>query len=289
MSTSRTRRHLTLLSTAALAAGVVPALTAGPASAATTVTNQSFTVPGTYDLVIPPGTTQVSVTGLGGAGSPGNPSSSGSSRGGVGGRGTLFAVTYELPTGSVRAGDTLQIVVGAKGGGARGGSGSELSGSGGNGGGATYAYDGSDQTYLLVAAGGGGGGGGSGVYSDYIGGQGGTDGNGTPGIGTGDGAAGRGGAIGADPACTRGVYLTPGQPGEAAPYLSAVAGGGGGGAGSCGGQSGGSGNHGFGDGGGGGGGAGASRNAGDTIDVSRGWSNSTGDGYAVVTLTVASS
>ena len=48
----------------------VPALTADPASAATTVTNQSFTVPGTYNLVIPPGTTQVSVTGLGGAGIP---------------------------------------------------------------------------------------------------------------------------------------------------------------------------------------------------------------------------
>ena len=122
MGTSHARRNVTLLSAAAVAAGAlaVPALTAVPASAATIVTNQSFTAPGTYRLVIPPGTTQITVTGLGGAGLPGNASSIFASYGGRGGAGTMVAATYNLPAASVWAGDTLQITVGAKGGGGQG-------------------------------------------------------------------------------------------------------------------------------------------------------------------------
>jgi hypothetical protein len=75
----------------------------------------------------------------------------------------MVAATYNLPAASVRAGDTLQVTVDAKGGGGQRGYGSQLSGSGGNGGGVTYVYDGSDLTYLLIAAGGGGGGGGGGA------------------------------------------------------------------------------------------------------------------------------
>src|SRR6185437_4326230 len=107
-----------------------------------------------YRLVIPPGTTQITVSGLGGAGLPGNASSVFASYGGRGGAGTMVAATYNLPAASVRAGDTLQITVGAKGGGGQGGANSKYSGAGGNGGGVTYVYDGSDLTYLLVAAGG---------------------------------------------------------------------------------------------------------------------------------------
>jgi len=74
MSISHARRNLTVLSASVAAAGVmaVPALTAGPASAATTVTNQTFTTPGTYRLVVPQGTTQITVTGIGGAGFAGD-------------------------------------------------------------------------------------------------------------------------------------------------------------------------------------------------------------------------
>jgi len=287
MGTSHARRNVTLLSAAAVAAGAlaVPALTAVPASAATIVTNQSFTAPGTYRLVIPPGTTQITVTGLGGAGLPGNASSIFASYGGRGGAGTMVAATYNLPAASVWAGDTLQITVGAKGGGGQGGANSSYSGAGGNGGGVTYVYDGSDQTYLLVAAGGGGGGGGSGRWGDLNGGNGGTDGNGAPGVGyPADLSTGRGGALGGDPACPGGIFITHGQAGESAPSGSRAGGGGGGGGGACGGQSGGSGDHGVGQGSGGGGGAGASRTASGAIDVSRGPSNNTGDGYVVVTL-----
>ncbi len=62
----------------------MPALTAVPASAAAIVTNQSFTTPGTYRLVIPQGTTRITVTGLGGADFPGDAASSNSSLGGTG-------------------------------------------------------------------------------------------------------------------------------------------------------------------------------------------------------------
>lgn len=103
------------------------------------------------------------MTGLGGAGFPGDPASSGASHEGLAGSGTMVAATFNLPAASVRAGDTLQITVGAKGSGGQRGYGSELSGSGGNGGGATYVYDLSDLAYLLVAGGGGGGGGGAGA------------------------------------------------------------------------------------------------------------------------------
>lgn len=266
-----------------LGAGALLVLPGEPATAdITTQPTQTFSSAGTYYVTVPGTLDYVDLHGLGGAGFGGDDSSSKWSRGGAGGSGT----DVRVHVGNQLGGHQLKIVVGAKGGGGQRGYGSQLSGSGGNGGGATVITDVTAGDVLLVAGGGGGGGGGSGLYIGYDGGNGGTNGNGTPGIGTFGADAGRGGAAGQVTNCGL-SWVAPGEAGETAPSGSAVAGGGGGGEGACGGggQGGGSGEHAAGSGGGGGGGAGASYADDFGTDAQIKSGGNTGDGSASVTFT----
>jgi hypothetical protein len=283
MSHFSSRSAFATVAVLALSTVGVAVIGGGAARADTTTTTRSFTAPGTYTVTIPPNTNAMTLDALGGAGFPGDDSATQFSTGGSAGSGTHVQQTvtvYNQPV-AVLPGDTLQVVVGAKGGGGQRGYGDELSGSGGNGGGASYVLDLTANTLLLVAGGGGGGGGGGGTFVGYDGGRGGTNGNGGPGIGTIGGNAGGAGAKGQQGVCGS-SGLSSGTPGESAPTASAVAGGGGGGGGACGGTGGGSGDHGAGAGGGGGGGAGASLgNPGATF----GQGTNTGDGTASLTFT----
>lgn len=260
------------------------AVTAITASA-DTPTTQSFTSAGTYYVTVPDFVSSMDLAGLGGAGFPGDSSSGGLSPGGSAGSGT--SVSETIGGGYVAPGDTLEVVVGAKGGGGQRGYGSELSGAGGNGGGATYIYDQNTDTYLLVAGGGGGGGGGSGLFGAYYGGNGGTDSAGGTGLGAfGQSVGGSGGdeIIGGD--CGNGAVISPGTPGGTAPTASGQAGGGGGGGGACGGDGGQAGDGNGLVGGGGGGGSGGSITASfgaSNTSISNG--SNTADGSASLTFT----
>ena len=270
-----------LVATAALLTGGATVLTAGPASAGTTDSTQSFTKAGTYYVTVPDNVTAFSLAGLGGAGGNGQPASDNVSTGGSGGSGSSVTESFASTSTIIFPGDVLQVVVGAGGGGADGGTGDGLAGNGGNGGGVTYVYDQSSSTYFLVAAGGGGGGGGSGLFPGYDGGNGGTDGPGGAGIGQYGGYIGLGGSEG--PNCSGGTAgPDEGGTGQKAPSASADGGGGGGGGGICGG-SGGQADVGS---GGGGGGSGYSIWASFASSHSLTSGSNTGDGSASVTFTV---
>jgi hypothetical protein len=264
-------------------AGSATALMTGSASAATTTVSQSFTQAGTYEVTVPQDATAFSLTGLGGAGAAGQPASDNASAGGAGGSGSDVTESFATAKPYIYPGDVLQVVVGAGGGGAAGGSGDGIAGSGGNGGGATYVDDETDGAYLLIAAGGGGGGGGSGLFPDYIGGNGGTDGGGSAGLGQYGQALGAGGGEG--PNCSdndSGGAVDGGGGGQDAPTASADGGGGGGGGGSCGG-SGGAAQLGS---GGGGGGSGFSVIDSFASSSSLTSGGNTGDGSASLSFTV---
>jgi hypothetical protein len=270
-----------LAATAALLSGGATVLAAGPASADTTTSTQSFTEAGVYYVTVPQNVTAFSLAGLGGAGEDGQPASDNVSTGGAGGSGSSVTESFAGASNIVLPGDVLQFVVGAGGGGADGGTGDGIAGNGGNGGGVTYIYDQTTSTYFLVAAGGGGGGGGSGLFPGYNGGNGGTDGPGGAGIGQYGGYIGAGGSEG--PNCfSSSTSPDEGGTGQKAPTASADGGGGGGGGGICGG-SGGKADVGS---GGGGGGSGYSVWAGYASSHSLTSGSNTGDGSASVTFTV---
>jgi hypothetical protein len=270
-----------LVVTAALVSGGATALTAGPASADTTTSTQSFTAAGVYYVTVPQNVTAFSLAGLGGAGAAGQPPSDNVSTAGAGGSGSSVTASFASAANIILPGDVLQFVVGAGGGGGDGGTGDGIAGNGGNGGGVTYIYDQSSSTYFLVAAGGGGGGGGSGLFPGYNGGSGGTDGPGGAGIGQFGGSIGAGGSEG--PNCFSGsAGPDEGGGGQKAPSASADGGGGGGGGGICGG-SGGKADVGS---GGGGGGSGYSVWAGSASSHSLTSGSNTGDGSASVTFTL---
>lgn len=302
-TTTSRRRHrfarAALSGTAALglAGGLVAgglAVGTGTAEAATT----DHFGPGTYTVLVPGDVAEVDVDLLGGAGFPGDPSTTGLSAGGAAGSGTR--VTARFPVGAghlLQAGQTITLVVGAKGGGGHRGYGRNLGGAGGNGGGASY-LEMPGGAVLAVAGGGGGGGGGGGAYYDYVGGSGGTL---SPGQSTGDGVAtaARGGEYGGRYNCSPGTGpLGPGEDGESTGTSSSSGGGGGGGgAGWCGGQGGGSGDHGSGGSaggqGGGGGGAGGSMIAtaapADGAGSITAGSNASGDGSGSATVAMVPS
>jgi hypothetical protein len=272
-----------LATTAALLTGGATALTAGSAAAATTTTTQSFTKAGSYEVTVPQNVTAFSLTGLGGAGAAGQPASDNVSAGGAGGSGSDVTESFATASPYIGSGDVLRVVVGAGGGGGQGGSGDGIAGNGGNGGGVTYVYDETLGFYFLIAAGGGGGGGGSGLFADYIGGNGGTDGWGSPGLGQYGQADGAAGAEG--PNCSNNDSngtVDNGGAGQNAPTASADGGGGGGGGGACGG-SGGKASLGS-----GGGGGGSGYSVFDSLASSRSLTSgsNTGDGSASVTFTV---
>jgi hypothetical protein len=274
-----------MVTAAALVAGGAIALTASPAAAGTSTSTQSFTRAGTYYVTVPQNVSAFSLAGLGGAGAAGQPASDSVSTAGAGGSGTSLTENFSTAAGKISAGDVLEVVVGAAGGGADGGTGDGIAGSGGNGGGVTYIYDQASQFYFLIAAGGGGGGGGSGLFPGYDGGNGGTDGPGSAGIGQYGGYIGAAGAEG--PNCgssENGGAPDEGAAGQDAPTASADGGGGGGGGGACGGYGGkadvGS--------GGGGGGSGYSVFASFASSYSLAAGGNTGDGSASVTFTVTS-
>ena len=279
----RTTRLATLAAVLVVGGGTavaVPALTATPASADTAT--QDFTTAGTYTVTVPQYVTSFSVTGLGGAGLPGQPASDNVSAGGTGGSGSYISETFSPIPSDIRPGDILKFEVGAGGGGGAGGSGDGIAGVGGAGGGYTHVSDETTGETLLIAAGGGGGGGGSGLFADYVGGNGGIDGGGSSGLGQYGQATGAGGAEG--PYCPDSVpALTEGSPGQSAPSASADGGGGGGGGGGCGG-SGGQASLG---GGGGGGGSGYSVLDSEATSKALSSGSNTGDGSASVTFTTA--
>ncbi len=234
------------------ALGLGMAALALPATAAADTVSDTYSVPGTYTLTIPQYTTSVNViaNGAGGTDATGG-SSSGTN--GAGGVGALINETVPVGPGTRFApGDTLTVIVGARGGGGPGGGGSELGGNGGNGGGLALVADTTGTpTGLAIAGGGGGGGGRGGIDGDNggAGGQGpGRDANGAAGTGAGRGL---GGNLGAE--CGAASH---GAAGGSAGLATDAGGGGGGGDGACGGGGGSAG--GAGGGGGGGGGAGAS-------------------------------
>ena len=293
MSTARDRRLPSarlrlatgLVTAAALLTltGSATALMTGSASAATTSVTQSFTQAGTYEVTVPQDATAFSLTGLGGAGAAGQPASDNASAGGAGGSGSDVTESFATAEPYIYPGNVLQVVVGGGGGGAAGGAGDGIAGNGGNGGGATYVDDETDGVYLLIAAGGGGGGGGSGLFADYIGGNGGTDGGGSAGLGSYGQAFGAAGGEG--PNCSDNDSdgaVDGGGAGQDAPTASADGGGGGGGGGSCGG-SGGAAQLGS---GGGGGGSGFSVIDSLASSSSLASGSNTGDGSASVSFTV---
>jgi hypothetical protein len=286
------RRTLVAAVTALALCGGLAVMIAQPA-AANPIAAQTFSTPGIYTIAVPARAVAVTLVGVGGAGFAGDSSSIGLSPGGVGGAGTQVAETLPINSAlDIRPGDTLSVVVGAKGGGGqRGGNGGNIGGKGGNGGGATYIR--SPKALVLGAGGGGGGGGGGGAFSDEHGGAGGTSAAGTAGTESFGTAAGRGGALG-DSTCAGGTaQVSPGQTGETtSTFGNSGGGGGGGGEGFCGGGAGGSGDHGIGSqtGGSGGGGGGA---GGSVYDNSVVWDHvitpaaNTGDGSVTITFDVA--
>jgi sugar lactone lactonase YvrE len=234
------------------ALGLGLAALALPATAAADTVSETYSVPGTYTLTIPQYTTSVNViaNGAGGTDATGGGSSGANGAGGVGAQ-----VNETVPVGPgtpFAPGDTLTVIVGARGGGGHGGSGSELGGAGGDGGGLALVADTTGTpTGLAIAGGGGGGGGRGGIDGDNggAGGQGpGRDASGAAGTGLGHGSGGR---VGDD--CGS---ASRGAAGGSAGLATDAGGGGGGGDGACGGAGGSAG--GAGGGGGGGGGAGAS-------------------------------
>jgi hypothetical protein len=285
------RRAAAGLTALAVFAGLA-VVAAAPAVAAP-VQPVTFTAAGIYTVPVPAGAVAVTLVGLGAAGFRGDASAAGLSDGGAAGSGTQVAET--LPVNSafdVRPGDTLTVVVGAKGGGGqRGYNGGSIGGNGGNGGGATSIR--APAGLLLGAGGGGGGGGGGGSFAGQEGGAGGTDSPGTAGIQGGGPVAGMAGGFGS--ACGVGGtgQQSFGGAGETTGTLgNSGGGGGGGGEGFCGGGGGGSGDHGAGaatgGSGGGGGGAGASVYARDRVlnyQITAG--TNVGDGSATITFDVA--
>jgi uncharacterized repeat protein (TIGR01451 family) len=286
------RRTLVAAATALALCSGLAVMVAQPA-AANPIAAQTFSTPGTYTISVPSRAVAVTLVGVGAAGIGGDSSSTGLSPGGAGGSGTQVAETLPINSAlDIRPGDTLTVVVGAKGGGGkRGGNGGNIGGNGGNGGGASYVR--SPMALVLGAGGGGGGGGGGGAFSDEDGGAGGTSAAGTAGVESFGTAAGRGGALG-DSACIGGTaQVSPGEPGETTSVFGNSGGGGGGaGEGFCGGGAGGSGDHGIGSqtGGSGGGGGGA---GGSVYDNSVVWDHvitpgsNTGDGSVTITFDVA--
>jgi hypothetical protein len=234
------------------ALGLGLAALALPATAAADTVTDTYDVPGTYTLTIPPYTTAVNVAASGAGGTDATGGSS-SGANGAGGVGALINETVPVGPGTKFApGDTLTVIIGARGGGGQGGGGNEQGGAGGNGGGPAVVADTTGTTTGLAIAGGGGGGGGRGGLDGYGGGAGGQgpgrDANGAAGTGAGHGG---GGNFGSE--CG---FVTRGAAGSAAGIATDAGGGGGGGDGACGGDGGHAG--GAGGGGGGGGGAGAS-------------------------------
>jgi hypothetical protein len=235
------------------ALGLGMAALALPATAAADTVTETYSVPGTYTLTIPQYTTAVNViaSGAGGTDATGGGATSGSN--GAGGVGAQINETVPVGPGTPFApGDTLTVIVGARGGGGHGGGGSELGGTGGDGGGPAVVADTTGTTTGLAIAGGGGGGGGKGGIDGDNGGAGGQgpgrDAHGAAGTGLGHGGGGRPGDD-----C---AFVTRGGAGGSAGTGTDAGGGGGGGDGACGGAGGNAG--GAGGGGGGGGGAGAS-------------------------------
>ncbi|MCU1448545.1 MAG: hypothetical protein JWP02_715, partial [Acidimicrobiales bacterium] len=289
MSSKRVwRLATTWLGVSVAAAGLAAASAPTAANAATidapiTSTSQSYTTAGVSAITVPSDIASIDLDGVGGAGFSGDDSFA--AKGGTGGSGTHVHMQFSpSDANGVHAGDSLQVVVGSKGGGGWRGYGDSTGGSGGNGGGATYVVDVTTGKLLLVAGGGGGGGGGGSIVG-YNGGAGGNQRSGAAGISDWGQPGGAGGALGQSGTCGS-AGLSFGTPGGTANTASAAAGGGGGGGGACGGLGGGNGNGSFsttwGPGGGGGGGAGASLAAYGATVVER--YNNTGAGSAAVTF-----
>ena len=254
-------RVLACLAVVPFAALALSLVSAAPASAAGNG-SQTFGYTGSSQTyTVPPGVSQIAVTGVG---APGGSGLEGLFGGGGAAGGVGSTATAQVP---VTPGETLTVDVGGHGGngadintGAGGGIGSGggtnggpgghggtggSGGGGGGGGGATTLYDASGK--LLLVAGGGGGGGGGGAVIGYNGGAGGTGGPQAGGGGTGGSGldAGSGGS-------PQGGGRLLGQNGSGSPGSTSSGGGGGGGGGYTGGGGGGAGASG---GGGGGGGA----------------------------------
>jgi hypothetical protein len=272
---------------------------ATPAAHAADMTMNTYDVPGTYWWTVPTlATSTITLQALGGAGYSGDAQAGGyGGPAGAGGAGSYVRVTIPVadpsgPAGTVRWGDHLMIVVGAKGGGGQRGYGDSPGANGGNGGGVSYVYD-VDQDLVLDVAGGGGGGGGGGAANgpDYRGGNGGANGGGQPGLSQGS-SAGRGGRVNNWCPSYGFANIVTGQAAESPASGTHAGGGGGGGAGYCGGQGGGSGDHGAGavppgSGGGGGGGAGGSYVPYNTTSWTISAGFNTADGYVRVYWTPA--
>jgi hypothetical protein len=292
-TTDRPSRPRRAVSTVAASALLLAATVGGQAAsaAADTPTADVFGAAGTYYVTVPAGTSAITLHALGGAGFDGVPGTSvDPNYGGTAGSGTVVDQVLPVgPGGTVQPGDSLEVVVGAKGGGGQRGYGSLLGGDGGNGGGATYVRDRDRGNAVLVVAAGGGGGGGAGSgYDAYNGGDGGTDSAGQAGIGGFYLPAGVGGAAGGPSSgCDSG--LSTGTSGESpGPLGGGAGGGGGGGGGACGGSGGGSGDHGGGDaGGGGGGGSGLSATLREATSSSVDRGSNSGDGTTTISYAVA--
>jgi hypothetical protein len=208
-------------------------------------------------------------------------------------------------TATVSAGDTLQVVVGAKGGdaqGAQGGAGGSGAGNGGtvaSGAGTAGGGGGGGRSTLLDAntrdAAAAGGGGGCGGFGNSSGGNGGTAGqSGFAGTGDGLGGFAGGGAAGANGGAAGGANLpadanhggngAPDQGGNGFGSGSFVAGGGGGGGGGDGGAGGGAASGGDGSGGGGGGGTSFENGSDWNADLT-GTAAALGDGHITISYT----
>jgi hypothetical protein len=282
-------RIVAALAALTLGVGVATVVAAAPALADPTAPI-SFTAAGIYTVTVPARAVAVTLVGVGGAGFAGDPSAIKLSPGGAGGSGTQVAESLPVNAGlHIAPGDTLTVVVGAKGGGGqRGYNGGNIGGNGGNGGGATSVR--SPAALVLGAGGGGGGGGGGGAFTDEDGGRGGTNDSGQVGVESFGTPAGKGGALGDDTCDAGTTEATPGQAGETtSTFGNSGGGGGGGGEGFCGGGGGGSGDHGIGSqtggsGGGGGGAGGSFFDYGHALDESITPATNTGDGSVTITF-----
>src|SRR3954471_14622078 len=110
--------HLSLGRLAALGLGLARLFL--PATAAADTITNSYSAPGTYTLTIPAHTTSVNVIANGGGGTDGGGSQAGTV--GSGGAGAAVNETVAVGPGTPFAGgDSLTVIVGARGGGAPGG------------------------------------------------------------------------------------------------------------------------------------------------------------------------
>ncbi len=154
------RRFRHLFALVGATALIVGAMSIASSPVHASVESQSFEVPGTYDFVVPPGVTSLTVDAFGASGGSGTGSPA--VAGGLGGRTTA--------TISVTPGETLKVVVGGAGqswggvdtalGGSNGGGDAGDASAGGGGGASDVRQGGAGLADRVVVAGGGGGGGG---------------------------------------------------------------------------------------------------------------------------------